>query len=100
MSLQVRKKIRNYIDFTFSVTHGINIETIASQLPNHLQLELYSNLNRRMVEQVKLFVGCPRDFFQAIVMKLVPCICVAGDYVFCEGEVFCYHVNRLPDCDN
>lgn len=49
---QVRKKIRNYVDFTFSVTHGINIESISAQLPSHLQLELYSQLNKRMVEQV------------------------------------------------
>ena len=36
--------------------------------------------------QVKIFAGCPRDFFKALVMKLQPCICVAGDYVFKLGE--------------
>ena len=39
-----------------------------------------------MVEQVKIFNGCPKDFFKALVMKLQPCICVAGDYVFRYGE--------------
>ena len=27
-----------------------------------------------------------QDFFSALVMKLQPCICVSGDYVFYDGE--------------
>ena len=37
--------------------------------------------------QVSLFVGCPRAFFEALVCKLQPCICIAGDYVFYKGEL-------------
>ena len=39
-----------------------------------------------MVMQVKIFAGCPSDFIKALVMNLQPAICVASDYVFCEGE--------------
>ena len=49
----MQQKIKQYVDYTFSVTKGLNIETIASQLPSHLQLELYSQLNKRMVEQAR-----------------------------------------------
>jgi hypothetical protein len=33
-------KMHKYVDFVFSVTKGINVEGIASQLPPHLQLEV------------------------------------------------------------
>ena len=79
-------KIRSYVEFAFSVTKGINVESISQQLPAHLQLEIHLHLNKKMVEQVKIFAGCPKDFFKALVMKLQPCICVAGDDVFKYGE--------------
>ena len=39
-----------------------------------------------MVEQVKIFAACPKDFIRALVIKLQPGICVSGDYIFCAGE--------------
>ena len=83
---QLRASIRQYVDFAFAVTKGINVEAIAQQLPANLQLEIHLHLNKKMVEQVKIFNGCPKDFFKALVMKLSPCICVAGDFVFRYGE--------------
>ena len=87
LSPLLRNKIRNYVDFQWSVTKGINVDTIASGLPAHLQVEMRLQLNKRLVEQVSIFAGCPREFFEALVSKLQPCICVAGDFVFYEGEV-------------
>jgi CRP-like cAMP-binding protein len=83
---QLTHKIRNYVEFAFSVTKGINVDSIAEQLPKHLQLEMHLHLNRKMVEQVRIFAGCPRAFIRALVVKLQPNICVTGDYVVCSGE--------------
>ena len=83
----LRVKIHNYVDFAFSVTKGINVDQISAQLPAHLQLEIHLQLNKKMVQQVKLFAGCSREFYNTLVTKLKPCICVAGDYVFYAGEV-------------
>ncbi len=44
-------------------------------------------LNKRLVENVTIFAGCPREFFEALVQRLQPCICVAGDFVFYESEI-------------
>ena len=49
----LQKRIRNYIEFQFSVTKGIDVEGFNQDLPSHLQLELFLHLNRRMVEQVR-----------------------------------------------
>ena len=81
LSPSLRKKIRTYVDFQWSVTKGINVDTIASGLPAHLQIEMRLQLNKRLVEQVSIFAGCPREFFEALVTKLAPCICIAGDFV-------------------
>jgi hypothetical protein len=138
----LRTKIHNYVDFAFSVTKGINVDSISAQLPAHLQarlprharkrvhellparavrsrverctfsfcarwtslstplmsppllslavfvqLEIHLQLNKKMVQQVRLFAGCGRDFYNTLVTKLKPCICVAGDFVFYAGEV-------------
>ena len=47
----LQKRVRNYVEFQFSVTKGINVEGFNSELPSHLQLELFLHLNRRMVEE-------------------------------------------------
>ena len=39
-----------------------------------------------MGAQVKIFQGCPHDFYLSLVTKLQPCICVTGDYVFYAGD--------------
>ena len=65
----------------------MNVEAIVAQLPAHLQLEVHLELNKKLVLQVHMFAGCAREFFDALVIKLQPCICVAGDYVFYDGEV-------------
>ncbi len=87
LSPELGKRIRRYVDFAFSVTKGINVDTVASQLPPHLMLDVYLQLNRQMVCQVSIFNGCSDDFYHAVVMKLQPAICTAGDYVFYRGEV-------------
>ena len=81
---QLSKKILSYVDFAFSVTNGLDVDELASSLPPNLQLEIQLQMNKKMVEQVKLFVGFPKVFFQELVMKLTPWICVSGDYVFYE----------------
>merc|ERR1712167_346419 len=82
----LRRKIRNYLEFAFSVTKGFSVESMVSQLPAHLQLEVHLELNKKLVEKVHIFSGCRHDFFDALVIKLQPCICVAGVYVFYDGE--------------
>jgi hypothetical protein len=49
----------------------------ASQLPPHLQLDVYLQLYRGMVQQVNIFKACPDDFHRAVVMKLQNSICTA-----------------------
>ena len=82
----LRQRIRKYLEFAFSVTKGISVESIVAQLPAHLQLEVHLELNKKLVEQVHIFNGCDQDFFDALVIKLQPCICVSGVYVFYDGE--------------
>ena len=55
----LRVKIHNYVDFAFSVTKGINVESISAQLPAHLQLEIHLQLNKKMVQQVR---ACARAY--------------------------------------
>ena len=80
------RQIRQYTDFAFAVTKGINVDAIAHQLPANLQLEIHIQLNKKMVEQVRIFTGFPKDFFNVLVTKLAPCICITGDYVFYAGD--------------
>jgi hypothetical protein len=55
-------------------------------VPARSQVQITLQLNRRMVELVKIFAGCPRSFIQSLVFKLVPSICVMGDYIVKDGE--------------
>ena len=50
------KRICKYVDFAFTVTKGMNVDTIASQLPPHLQLEVYLQLNKQMMYKVGIFL--------------------------------------------
>ena len=48
----LQKRIKDYMEFSFSVTRGIDVEAIHSQLPAQLQLEVSVYLNTCMLEQV------------------------------------------------
>ncbi|KAL1507442.1 hypothetical protein AB1Y20_008280 [Prymnesium parvum] len=87
LSNTLATKIRNYVEFSFLATKGINVDYISDQLPPYLQVQITLQLNRRVVESVKIFAGCPRDFIQSLVFKLVPSICVVGDNIVSEGEL-------------
>ena len=45
----LQRRIRTHVDFTWAVTKGINMSTMAGGLPRHLQLEITLRLNRPMV---------------------------------------------------
>ena len=83
---ELAKRVIGYVDFSFSVTNGIDVEQLSMQLPVHLQLEIQLAINQKMVEQVKAFEGSPKSFFEQLVMKLQPCTCLCGDTIFYQGE--------------
>ena len=43
----LRTKIHNYVDFAFSVTKGINVDSISAQLPAPLQVRSADGANPR-----------------------------------------------------
>lgn len=83
---ELAKRVIGYVDFSFSVTNGIDVEQLSMQLPAHLQLEIQLAINQKMVEQVRAFEGSPKSFFEQLVMKLQPCTCLCGDTIFYQGE--------------
>lgn len=83
---ELARRTLAYVNFAFSISNGIDVERLSGQLPANLQLEIQLQINKKMVEQVSLFSGSPKAFFEQLVMKLNPALCVTGDYVFYEGE--------------
>ena len=83
---ELASRVVGYVDFVFSVTNGIDVEHISEQLPANLQLEIQLVINKKMVEQVKAFEGSPKAFFEVLVMKLSPIMCLTDDHVFYHGE--------------
>ena len=83
---KLQKKIRAYNEFSFSVTKGINVEAIHSQLPAQLQLEVSVYLNMQMLEQVPMFQGLEPAFVKALVLLMQTSICIGGDKVCTQGE--------------
>ena len=86
VSPRLQAKVRSYIEFAYHVTKGLNVETIAQQLPNSLQVEVYMELNRKMLGQVPIFAACPPAFIKAIVTRLQTAICVDGENIFRKGD--------------
>ena len=56
--------------FKLHISISIQILLRSLQLLEHLQLQIHLHLNKKMVEQVRVFAGCPRDFYTSLVMKL------------------------------
>ena len=72
ISKELRRKIVKHAEFAYLTTQGINSDSIAAELPAHMRLELYVQLNKRLVQRVRIFDGCTDDFYQAIGMKPKP----------------------------
>ena len=66
--------MRDNANSTITRIHGCYSITMYRQTTHFLVME-------------NLFVGCPRAFFEALVCKLQPCICITGDHVFYKGEL-------------
>lgn len=86
ITAELQRKLRHYVHFQWSVTHGLEVDAMAGGLPAHLTLEVRMQLYMPMVRKVTIFAGCPAAFFEQLTSKLSPLWIPESYFVFYEGE--------------
>ena len=54
----------------FLLNHGLKVDELLAQIPNHLAIDCKMFLNRSLVERAPLFADTSTEFIRAIVAKL------------------------------
>jgi len=60
---------------------------MVKEFPKSLRTDIILTINGKFCQQVKLFQQSKEDFIEAILLKMHPMICLAGDYIVRKGEI-------------
>jgi voltage-gated potassium channel len=83
---ELNEQIRSYYEYIWSRYRGMDQESLFSDLPAPLRLEVLFNLTRRLIERVPLFQHCSPVLRNELLMALKPQIFAPGTVVVREGE--------------
>lgn len=78
-------RMRDYVTAKWSIDKGVNIDSVLMELPDHLRGDVMMALHGQVVEHIPFFRNTDKSFRRALVVKLKPEVCLAGDYVYREG---------------
>ena len=83
---ELQARLRRHVDFTWSVTQGIDLDHMAGGLPRHLKLEVQLQVNLPMLRKVSFLQGLDEGVMEELVAKLVLLPVVRHEFVFYEGQ--------------
>lgn len=86
MPLAIQKKLYKYTDTLWHQNKGFDLEDLMKNLPKSVKAEVMMALNTTLVANVPLFKQCSDRFLEAVIVRLGTQVCLAGDYIFKQGE--------------
>lgn len=84
---RLAKRMRDYVEYWWTVHKGFNQNEIYEDLPETLRSEISMFLHEALPKRVPIFQDCDRRFIRSIVLRLQPQVCLPEDYIVTEGEV-------------
>ena len=76
----LQRRVRQHVESTFSENKGIDVQSIANQLPSHLQVEVFYHLNLAMLRRVDVLRSCHQPFLKHLVTRLQFSLVSCGEY--------------------
>ena len=76
----LQRRVRQHVESTFSENKGIDVQSIANQLPSHLQVEVFYHLNLAMLRRVDVLRCCHQPFLKHLVTRLQFSLVSCGQY--------------------
>lgn len=83
----VNEHIRSYYEYIWATYRGTNEQSLLSDLPAPMRLDVLFHLTKDLIERVPLFTHCTPVLRNALLMALKPEIFAPQDFIVREGEV-------------
>jgi hyperpolarization activated cyclic nucleotide-gated potassium channel 2 len=82
---RLRERVRSYYEATAD-RHGVD-ERVLADLPAYLLRETRLAVNLEVIAGTPLFARCSASFGLALTRRLTSTVCLAGDFLFAQGDV-------------
>jgi voltage-gated potassium channel len=83
----LRGKIRSYYHYLWSNKKGYHDESLLEGLPAKIQSELWTYINKSIIEKVPFLKGASQELIEDLMNELEPRIYVPGERIFRIGEM-------------
>lgn len=84
---EVNEHIRSYYEYIWATYRGTNEQSLLSDLPAPMRLDVLFHLTKDLIDRVPLFQHSTPAMRNVLLLALRPEIFAPGDYIVREGEV-------------
>jgi len=86
MPRPLQKRVRNYYEYLLAI-HGMDDQTMLSNLPEHLRFDVSLFLNRDLISKVPFFRNCEEGFIKRLAVDLSPRLFSPGETIIKAGDI-------------
>ena len=86
LPLDLQRKLFDYTNAMWNQNKGFETEAMLAHLPTSVKAEVMLHINESLIQRVPLLKQCSDRFLEAIILRMSSQVCLAGDYIFKEGD--------------
>lgn len=83
---ELQRKLYEYNEVIWNQTKGFDTSAFLSQLPISVRADIMTYLHQNLIDNVPFFKQCSDRCLEAIILSLHDHVCLAGDFVFKQGD--------------
>ena len=83
---QLRKRVRNTIEYSYTLHSGVQTHELLSTLPTALRAEVLGHVQRNVTHKCKLFERCSRNFVKAVSLAFKAMFFLPSEVIYEAGD--------------
>jgi len=83
---QLRKRVRNTIEYSYTLHSGVQTHELLSTLPTALRAEVLGHVQRNVTHKCKLFERCSRNFVKAVSLAFEAMFFLPSEVIYEAGD--------------
>jgi len=83
---QLRKRVRNTIEYSYTLHSGVETKELLETLPTALRAEVLGHVQRNVTQKCKLFERCSRNFVKAVSLEFEPMFFLPSEIIYETGD--------------
>ncbi|XP_078491576.1 voltage-gated delayed rectifier potassium channel KCNH1-like [Ciona intestinalis] len=84
---KLAERICDYVSYTRVVTHGLDVEAVLGQLPDHKRAEVCVHMHKRLLQKHPVFTSLDENSVRLVARRLERFVIAPGEIVCDKGEL-------------